>query len=1169
MTKNYPTIKKLVPLFFSLFAFSAFSQTVITDNIPGTKNFTVPCGVTSITVEAWGGGGGGQKANGNPSAGGGGSGGGYVKTTIAVTAGNNYSYFVGSGGSGNSGVNGTATWFINSATINAVGGVGAGTAITANNSWGTGATAPNTGNAGGTTVNSYGGNGGNAGNNFSGGGGSSGGSSASNDANGINGGAAPTDGYVGADGRNSNGGGANGNIGAGGAGGRTAQNTNRTGGSGGNGQIRITYTSTFQTYCSPTFTSGVEPITNVTFAGINNTTTEVLGGANLESFCDIGTVVQGTTHQISLKGNTDGSSYTDDFRVFIDWNQNGNFSDTGESYYIGTITGSTGIDSQTLIGNIAVPATATLGNTRMRVMKRWNADPTNPCQTGSGYGQAEDYTINVTAPSDTYCTSFGNTDYQTAVTSVSFNTFNNIDLSPKVVGYKDYTTISTIVTKGLSYDLSVNVNTDGNYTNYTYAWIDWNQDGDFNDMGESYDLGIATNVSNGATLNSPLLIPVPATASIGLTRMRVSTKYFSAPIPCGAGFDGEVEDYTINIVNPPNIWNGSISTDWNIAGNWSVGVPTIGFPNTLDVVIPAGLSNYPVIAAGAVAGYVENIVFESGATLNVVDNSLRVTDNLTLNGKIDLNGESQLLQDLGSVFDAASTGSIEMDQQGTGNSFRYNYWSAPVNSRGTKFTIGEVLRDGTDPNAVIKPIIDFGTPFAYADGVPSSPIKLSSYWMYKLENSGLGYSAWFRIGNTGEILVGQGYTMKGSNTSSAEQNYIFTGKPNNGTIELTVAKDNDYLVGNPYPSAIDADQFLTDNNPSGTASITGAIYFWEHYGGDTHNLEGYQGGYATYSLGGGVQASAFPGLGGGISVKGAPGQFIPVGQAFFVVGDAVDGGQIQFNNGQRVFVKESELDVNGDPISVFMKSNNTKSKTDDADLSDFRPKFRIGFDAPKISHRQLLFTIDERATKAVDWGFDAEIYEIFADDMYWMLNNKKYVIQAANAVGLNSEVPLGIQLSKTGIATVKIDALENVDDDTSIYLKDKLTGESFNMRDKPVQLNLTAGKYADRFVLVFKTQKLVAEDVVAEVLIPATAQPVIEGMHVFMNNALGELQIKNNSTEEITSVVLINAVGQTVNTWNSNFNTIIISLPVNTATGVYLVQINTKKGTASKKIVVD
>jgi len=617
-----------------------------------------------------------------------------------------------------------------------------------------------------------------------------------------------------------------------------------------------------------------------------------------------------------------------------------------------------------------------------------------------------------------------------------------------------------------------------------------------------------------------------------------------------------------------NTWNGLVSKDWNNAANWCMGVPSV--LNNLDVLIPSALTtpHSPTISTG-LFGYVENILFESGSVLTVDSNYLFVKTNLTLNGKIDLNGESQLLQELGSVLNAASTGTVEIDQQGEGNKYRYNYWSMPVftaNDGNNYTTIFASLRDGTPPSSP-QPITFSNSGY---DGSQTTPITLSTYWMFKYANSGSGYSAWNQIRSTGNVYAGQGFTMKGPGVpGSPAQNYVFVGKPNNGTIELTVAKDYDYLVGNPYPSALDADQFIWDNrpldlvNPPGTASITGTLYFWEHYGGDTHNLAGYQGGYATYSLGGGVQASAFPGLGGGISVKGAPKQFIPVGQAFFVVGDAIDGGQIQFNNGQRVFEKES------DGLSVFMKSSNTKVKTENSRRIDLRPKFRIGFDAPKISHRQLLFTIDERATPAVDWGFDAEIYEVFADDMYWMLNNKKYVIQATNSLGLNSEVPLGIQLSKSGMVTVKIDALENVADDTSVYLKDKVTGESFNMREKPVQLNLTAGKYADRFVLVFKTQKLVAEDVTAEVLIPAIAQPIIEGIHVFMNNALGELQIKNNSTEEITSVALVNTLGQTIKTWNSNFNIRTISLPISTATGVYLVQITTKTGKTVKKISVN
>ena len=394
-------LKTTIFMLFALFGFSSlgmFGQTTVTYTTTGAGTFTVPCDVTSITVEAWGAGGGGQRANGNPSAGGGGAGGGYIRTTYAVTPGNTYNLFVGAGGSGNSGQNGQGSWFDNSSTIFAVGGIGAGAAINSNSTWGTGAIALTTGNIGGLLVSTYGGNGGNAGNNFSGGGGSSAGDTNGNSASGTTGGAAPTNGFSGANGISVNGSGNFGNIGAGGAGGRTGNNTDRWGGVGGDGQIKITYTSSIN-YCSPAFTTAIEPITNVTFAGINNTTSNIVNGTPaLESFCSTATVMQGSaTNPISVKGNTDGN-FTNYVRAYFDWDQNGVFgNNANEIYDLGTIVNSTGIDAITLISNISVPLTATLGNTRMRIIKNFNAYVTGPCSS-QGYGQAEDYNVNVIAP---------------------------------------------------------------------------------------------------------------------------------------------------------------------------------------------------------------------------------------------------------------------------------------------------------------------------------------------------------------------------------------------------------------------------------------------------------------------------------------------------------------------------------------------------------------------------------------------------------------------------------------------------------------------------------------------------------------------------------------------------------------------------------------------------
>lgn len=151
------------------------------------------------------------------------------------------------------------------------------------------------------------------------------------------------------------------------------------------------------------------------------------------------------------------------------------------------------------------------------------------------------------------CPSEGNTQYQTSTTLVQFNTINNA--SAKENGaYSDFTALSTSITQGNSYDLTINVNTDGNYMVVTKAWIDWNQDCDFNDAGEEYDLGSAANQTDGATSNSPLSITVPADATAGPTIMRVSSKYTSSsnvvyPASCDTGFDGEVEDYTVEVLS--------------------------------------------------------------------------------------------------------------------------------------------------------------------------------------------------------------------------------------------------------------------------------------------------------------------------------------------------------------------------------------------------------------------------------------------------------------------------------------------------------------------------------------------------------------------------------------------------------------------------------------------
>src|SRR5690606_15520396 len=218
--------------------------------------------------------------------------------------------------------------------------------------------------------------------------------------------------------------------------------------------------------------------------------------------------------------------------------------------------------------------------------------------------------------------------------------------------------------------------------------------------------------------------------------------------------------------------------------------------------------------------------------------SLRVTHYLKLDGIIDLVGESQLLQDQNSILDVTSSGYLERDQQGTANLFNYNYWSSPVSAvnttaNNTAYSISSVLRDGTNTNNPI----NLSWTGAYNATGATNPISISRRWLYAFYNGASNtYSEWDYIAENGTLATGLGFTMKGSgvgNPVSDVQNYVFIGKPHNGTLSNLISSGNEILIGNPYPSAIDADEFILDNIPGGnagtTSSFDGSLYFWVHY----------------------------------------------------------------------------------------------------------------------------------------------------------------------------------------------------------------------------------------------------------------------------------------------------------------------------------------------------
>lgn len=262
-------------------------------------------------------------------------------------------------------------------------------------------------------------------------------------------------------------------------------------------------------------------------------------------------------------------------------------------------------------------------NNQPSIYIRWVINSTTNVNNNTGidntqYSGIDDIIIKGT--SSPHCFSTGNTTYQTGITLVNFNTIYNATAKPS--GYSDYSAISTDVTKGQNVNLTANINTDGNYLIYAIAWIDWNQNGDFNDAGEQYNLGSVTNKTDFQTSASPLTINIPATASTGNTRMRISAQYNSYSTPCQTAFDGEVEDYTINVlptVLAPTFYSYQTG-NWDVATTW-----------TSD---PSGTTQ----VGSTIPGNNDNVVILPNRTVTLPGNISTTGLNVTINdgGFIDL-----------------------------------------------------------------------------------------------------------------------------------------------------------------------------------------------------------------------------------------------------------------------------------------------------------------------------------------------------------------------------------------------------------------------------------------------------------------------------------------------------------------------------------------------------
>ncbi|MCH4552525.1 LamG-like jellyroll fold domain-containing protein, partial [Aestuariibaculum lutulentum] len=573
---------------------------------------------------------------------------------------------------------------------------------------------------------------------------------------------------------------------------------------------------------------------------------------------------------------------------------------------------------------------------------------------------------------------------------------------------------------------------------------------------------------------------------------------------------------------------------------------------------------------------------------------LWITHYLDLDGSIDLIGESQLVQKRyddsqisESILEPNSEGFIERDQQGQTNIFNYNYWSSPVGRirsgvNNTWSRASENMFDGTDTNNP-KPITFIG---GY-DGAATDPISIAEYWLWSYQDAVSNtYASWVKLYKNTGLAAGLGYTMKGSGASTNQQNYTFIGKPRNGDIIQNINSGNSTLVGNPYPCALYAPEFIKDNipatDPNGnpsvansgtTGSIDGTLLFWIHYKtNDTHVLKSYQGGYATYTLIGGLKpptgetyltSDGFYISGNGSSDR-VPLDHIPVAQGFYVSAATIykTSNDIIFKNSQRAFEREPNL--SGITTQVF-KSSKTKQNTNKSNDTNIQ-RLRLSFTTNKGQRPLLLaFTADNSANDEYNYGYDAKAAPL-ENDMLFTVDNYKLSIQAVGEFDENKQYPFAIFTNNGGAFQIAVSEFENLPNNIKVYVYDSLLGTYTKIDDNNSTFNISLdpGNYTDRFYITFINKDQRSLSVIGEELNKIQ-------VNYLQNNR--EIYINSPNNVDIKQIQLINILGQTVNVWNKlnapiNSNEIRLAVNNNISQGNYIVNIVTSNSNISKKIII-
>ncbi|MFA9187381.1 hypothetical protein AAGV33_02350 [Flavobacterium sp. FBOR7N2.3] len=552
--------------------------------------------------------------------------------------------------------------------------------------------------------------------------------------------------------------------------------------------------------------------------------------------------------------------------------------------------------------------------------------------------------------------------------------------------------------------------------------------------------------------------------------------------------DGDTRDITTPYIGADEI-KCTFLTKWN-GESWFPGAPSIDSKvvfvenyneNEDETKLDENRELIEACSCEVTASF--KVVIKKGRTLKVV-NEVKVATG----AELIFENNASLVQ-VNEDPNINSGNIIYKRETGILNRYDFTYWSSPV----AGMTLG-----------ILSPTTFFDKYFSY-----------------------MNVNAWALESRATDMKEGVGYSVRApqsyKTTGSIEiYKATFTGVPHNGLVTLTsLAGSQAHLLGNPYPSAIDADVFLNLNSdlnvPEEQRVLEGTLYFWTHNSPPSDAIPGDKkynyttADYATYNRTGGVGngPKALAASTGGTPPTGN----IAAGQGFFAPTKA--GGNVVFKNTMRISGGASGTDN----AQFFKLSTNSKTTTTVAKTE--KNRIWLNLTNNEGAFKQTLIGYITGATNNYDGGFDGMTYDGNQYVDFYSVNNEVNLAIQGRALPFvkKDSVALGYKSTIKGEFQISIDQTDGVLTTQNVFLEDKDLKVVHDLKKEAYTFSTEKGAFNNRFVLRYADK-----NAVDEVIVPETPGQESNAA-VIVSVKDGEIKI-NATTTKLDKVVVYDMAGR-------------------------------------------